>query len=76
MKLLGVILTILGLGIAAFGGLGILIYGLYDLISNFSTLTGWEVFWKVIFILIRDLVALLIGVVVYIVGMFIASKGD
>ena len=68
MKIIGVILAIVGFLIMLLGGLGMAIYFIYDLIMNFDTLSGGELFWHIVWFLLRDLIAFVVGIVLLIVG--------
>lgn len=65
---LGLLLIILGLIVTVFGSVGILIYSIYDLIVNFDKLTGIQIFWDIVWIVCRDIIAILVGGILYIFG--------
>lgn len=68
-RLVGILLIIIGLLITVFGGVAILIYSIYDLIVNFDTLTGIEIFWDIVWLVCRDIIAIIVGVICYVFGV-------
>lgn len=53
-KVIGVLLVITGIITAVFGGLGLLIFGVWDIFTNFSTTGLGDFLFAVLLILGRD----------------------
>lgn len=69
MKVLGILLVILGFMTMIFGGLGLAIYAIYDLVINWEELTRVEIFWNIVWFIIRDVLAIIAGLVMLFFGM-------
>lgn len=74
MKLLGILLAILGVITMVFGGIGLAIYYIHDLIVNFDSLSSSEIFWHVVGLVLRDLLAIIVGVVLFVLGSAMADR--
>jgi hypothetical protein len=56
-KIIGVLLVITGIITAALGGFGLLIYGVWDIFTNFSSMGFGDFLFAVLLMLGRDLIA-------------------
>jgi hypothetical protein len=60
-NIVGIICLVLGFITIAFGGIGLFIYYLHDLVINFETLTRDEVFWNILWLFFREIIPLVVG---------------
>jgi len=70
---IGILLVILGVGTMVLGGIGLTIYYAYDLIINWETLSRIDIFWSVVGIIFRDVIAVIVGMLLFITGGLIAD---
>ena len=68
MKIIGISIMVLGVLIMVLGGLGFAIYSIYWLVTTWATLSFWGVVWYILTFLFREVFALVVGAVVFIVG--------
>jgi hypothetical protein len=64
---------ILGFIMVFFGGIILSIYAIYDLVVNWETLSRIDIFWNLIWLILRDVIAIGGGIVLIIFG---ATMGD
>ena len=62
---------VLGFLTIVFGGLGVFLYYLHDLIVNFDTLSRDELFWSVVWLFFRDIVPIVVGLIFLGIGYVI-----
>ena len=74
MKVLGLLLVILGIITMVFGGLGLAIYYIYDLVMNWDTLTKGEIFWHIVWLVLRDVLAVVAGAIMFVVGSVMSDN--
>jgi len=67
--IIGVLLVNTGIITAVFGGLGLLIYGIWDIFTNFSTMGFGDFLFAVLLMLGRDLIAFAVGFVFAFFGL-------
>lgn len=68
-KIIGVLLVITGIITAALGGFGLLIYGIWDIFTNFSAMGFGDFLFAVLLILGRDLIAFAVAFVFAFFGL-------
>jgi len=56
-KIIGVLFCIIAIITAVFGGLGLLVYGIWDIFTNFSTMGFGDFLFAILLMLGRDLLA-------------------
>jgi len=67
-QLLGFLIIIGGILAALFLGVIMLVYGIWDIFQNWETITFWQLFWDVIIIGIREIVATVVCWISIVVG--------
>jgi len=73
-KVLGFVLIILGGLIAVLGGMIILGFQIYDIIVNFEKLTPKELALDIIFMIFKDIIAIVVGGFLYIFGTSLSTS--
>jgi len=68
MKYLGRLIILLGIIFICFGTIILSMYGIYDLVINFETLSRVDVFWDVVLIVLRDIISIIVGIVLIMFG--------
>lgn len=63
--IIGILLAMIGLTSMIGGGLGFLIYGLYDIITNIQTIGGWRLVRDILFVCGGDVLAFIVGFVLF-----------
>ncbi len=76
MKVIGILLMILGGLTIIVGGLGLGFYYVYDLVMNWETLTRNEIFWHIVWFILRDVVAIGVGFILFVIGGAMVGKFD
>ena len=65
---LGILFLFVAAVVAIFGGFGFLIMGIYELASNFDSLTIGDFMWAAVLMLGRDVLAFVVAILLGIVG--------
>lgn len=68
---IGYIIMALGLLTLIFGTLIITIWAIYDIIMNFGTLTGVQIFRDIVWFLCRDVISIIFGFGLIFVGDYL-----
>jgi len=68
-KIIGVLFCIIAIITAVFGGLGLLIYGIWDIFTNFSSMGFGDFLFAVLLMLGRDLIAFAVAFVFAFFGL-------
>jgi hypothetical protein len=71
---IGVFICILGILIMMLGGFGLLIYPIYDIASNWETLTPLQIGKDIIIFLVRDVIAVFTGFIFLIIGKVVIGE--
>ena len=74
MKKLGTLLIILGVATMILGGLGLAIWSIYDLVVNWDSLSRIDIFWNIVWLILRDIFAIGSGIILFVVGGAMVSK--
>lgn len=74
MRALGVLLMIAGVVSMVFGGIGLAIYYIYDLVMNWEELSRAQVFWHIVWIVLRDILAIGGGAILFVLGGAMADR--
>jgi hypothetical protein len=74
--LLGIILAVMGVATLILGSLTMTVLGLWHIASAWATLTAVDVFIGLVFILLRDLVAVVAGGVMFVVGFIMITIAE
>jgi len=70
-KILGILLIACGILGGFFLGIIMLIYGLWDILTNLDTLTFWQFAWDVVLIAGRGIVAIIVAAVLVLIGLWL-----
>lgn len=68
MKFFGFIIMLIAIFVLIYGGIVLGIYDAYDLIINWGVLNRVEIFWDIIWIIFRDLIVIIFGFLLFIIG--------
>jgi len=74
--LLGVLIIIVGVLGAIFLGGVMLVYGVWDIITAWETITFWQLFWDIILISLREIIATVICYFSFIIGSMLIYNGS
>ena len=73
-NVLGFVLMILGILIAVLGGIFILGFQIYDVIVNFETITPKELVIDIMFMVFKDIIAIVVGIFLITFGKSLATS--
>ena len=73
-KVLGFVLMILGILTAVLGGMFILGFQIYDVIVNFETITPKELVIDIMFMVFKDIIAIVVGIFLITFGKSLATS--
>jgi len=71
---LGILFLFVAAVVAIFGGFGFLIMGIYELASNFDSLTIGDFMWAAVLMLGRDVLAFFIAFIFGVFGYALINK--
>lgn len=74
--LLGVLIIIVGVLGAIFLGGVMLVYGVWDIITTWETITFWQLFWDIMLITLREIIATIICYFAFIIGGMLIANGS
>jgi len=66
--IIGIFVCLLGLGIILFGGIGWMLYEIYQVIFSNDSISGLYIFYLILKWFIRDIVAFIVGGFLFLLG--------
>ena len=75
MKALGIFIIIVGVIGGAIGAILLGVYGIWDILKHFNTMTFGEFLWDMVLIFGREIIALIVIGLLYLLGIFLIEKG-
>lgn len=75
-KFIAIVFILVGFIVMLLGGLVITVYSIWDIVSNFSTISLLGIFTDIFMIFVKDIIAFVVGTVFILIGFLFLSPEE